>query len=67
MDFDVCLKRHRARVADPWQPHQVDHGWAYQNRKVDPDAFERWFYEDTRVRGVPLTPEPIPTECRGVV
>ena len=67
LDFELCLERHRARTAEPWPAHQVEQGWGYQNRIVDPEAFESWFYEDTCFSDLPLRPEPIPPEWRGVV
>jgi hypothetical protein len=67
MDYDLCLARHRARSAVPWNPRDRDEGWGYQNRIVDPDAFARWFYEDSGCAGHPLTVEPIPPAWRAVV
>jgi Glycosyl transferase family 2 len=67
MDYDLCLARHRQRVGAPWNSRDWNEGWAYQNRIVEPEAFERWFYEDTCAGGFPLVPEPIPEEWRDVV
>jgi hypothetical protein len=66
MDFDLCLARHQARASVPWNQRDVDLGWAYQNRIVEPAAFERWFYGDS-CAGVPVEPRPIPSRWRAVV
>ena len=66
MDYELCLARHRERVSVPWNQRDLDAGWAYQNRIVDPDGFERWFYQDS-CAGVPVEPRPIPARWRSVV
>jgi hypothetical protein len=67
MDFDLCLERHHQRISMPWNPRDWNEGWAYPNRIVEPEEFERWFYEDTCAGGYPLTPEPIPDGWRRLV
>lgn len=64
-DYELCLARHRQRVSIRWTQRDWDEGWGYQNRIVDPDAFERWFYEDT-CAGVALVVEAIPAHWRGL-
>jgi Glycosyl transferase family 2 len=66
MDFDLCLARHRQRVSVPWNPRDWNEGWGYQNRIVDAEEFDRWFYEDT-CSSYALVPEPIPEGWRDVV
>jgi hypothetical protein len=66
MDYDICLTRHHVRMSVPWNDRDVREGWAYQNRIVDPDEFQRWFYEDS-CAGVPVEPKPIPPSWRSVV
>jgi hypothetical protein len=66
MDYEICLARHRARASVSWNERDINEGWGYQNRIVEADAFERWFYGDSS-GGVPVEPEPIPPEWRLVV
>jgi hypothetical protein len=66
MDYALCLERHRARASMPWNRRDLEEGWGYQNRIVQSDAFQRWFYHDT-CAGVPLKPRPIPPRWRSVV
>ena len=65
MDFDLCLERHRQRMARPWNQRDVDEHWGYQNRIVDAGAFERWFYEDS-CSDTPIAIEPVPERWRGL-
>jgi hypothetical protein len=43
-DRDYCLERHRAAAARDWNDEDLAIGRGYQNRIVEPDEFERWFY-----------------------
>ncbi|MFD8778370.1 class I SAM-dependent methyltransferase [Streptomyces sp. NPDC059916] len=65
VDFDRCLERHRQRLSRPWVQHQVDAGWGYQERIVEPTGFERWFTTDTCQPGWPLRKERIPRRWSG--
>ena len=68
MDFEVCLARHKARTAVAMGPAEMSRkGWGYQNRIVEREAFERWFYEDSCAPEVPVAPEPIPERWQGLV
>jgi Glycosyl transferase family 2 len=67
MDYELCLARHRQRVAAPWNERDVREGWAYQNRIVEEEAFRHWFHHDSSAGGHPVVPEPIPESWRGVV
>jgi hypothetical protein len=66
MDYDICLARHQKRVSIPWNERDVNEGWAYQNRIIDPEAFHRWFYEDS-CSEVPVEPRAIAAKWRTVV
>ena len=46
VDYELCRPSSRA-LSIRWAPRDWDQGWGYQNPIVDPEAFERWFYEDT--------------------
>lgn len=66
MDYDVCAERHRQRVSRPWNQRDWDEGWGYQNRITEPEAFDRWFYNDS-CSGVPIVIEKIPEFWRGLI
>ncbi|MFN8132452.1 MAG: hypothetical protein U0R70_12965 [Solirubrobacteraceae bacterium] len=42
-DYDLCLARHRASAARPWNPDDLDRGDGAQNRIVQAEAFAEWF------------------------
>jgi hypothetical protein len=67
MDFELCLERHKARTAMTWDARNLSKGFGYQNLIVEPEAFERWFYEDSTDPEVPVAPEQIPDKWRAVV
>lgn len=67
MDYDLCLGRHQERCRFPIEQSDVDHGWGYQNRIIDPAEFEGWFYNDSSWGGFPLQPQSIPPYWREVV
>lgn len=68
MDYDVCLERHRMRRRRAWNESDLSAGWATHNRVVDPDEFERWFYEDSAFEdaGIRIAVERIPPSWRGL-
>ena len=42
-DYDLCLARHRASAARPWNPDDLSRGDGAQNRIVQAEAFAEWF------------------------
>ena len=66
MDYDICLSRHCQRTSQPWNQHDLDRGWGYQNRIIEPAHFHRWFYQDSS-GGVPINVERIPEYWRGLI
>jgi hypothetical protein len=67
MDWDTCLRRHRARDLMRWNRRDLDGRWGTHNRIVDGDALERWFYEDSGLTEWPVTPERIPARWADLV
>jgi hypothetical protein len=65
MDHDLCLARHRTRRQRRWAEEDAARGWAEHNRIVDPEAFDRWFYEDSAFELVEIRLEEIPAAWRG--
>jgi hypothetical protein len=43
IDYDFCLAHHRDTASRVWSEAEVASGNGYQNRIVDPKAFEAWF------------------------
>jgi|SRR6516225_2973468 len=66
VDYEVCLARHHQRISRPWNRRDWDEDWAYQNRITDPEAFDRWFYEDS-CSGTPIRIERIPDFWRDLI
>jgi Glycosyl transferase family 2 len=67
VDYELCLSRHRKWRARTWNPRDLEAGWGVHNRITDDADFERWFYEDSAVDGVPIRLEEIPAPWRRVV
>lgn len=66
MDYELCWARHRFRNRLDWNEGDVYLRSGYQNRIVEDQAFEHWFYTDT-VNDLTLTPRKIPNHWRDVV
>ncbi len=66
MDYDVCLRRHRARSRRPWAELDARERWAVHNQIVDETEFHRWFYEDSCFDALEIVPERIPAAWRVV-
>jgi hypothetical protein len=68
-DFELALERHRVRAERPSDPDDVASGRGYQNRIVDTEAFESWFYGDScfEAEGVRIEPERIPERWRSLL
>ncbi len=66
MDFELCLARDQSGVARGWDARDLAAGWAYQQRLVDRDGLDAWFYGDA-YNGTPPVIEPIPERWRSLV
>lgn len=64
IDYERCLYRHQQRVARPWKPDQLAHGWGYQDRIIEPEAFASWFSTDASGSGTRIQRQPIPPRWR---
>jgi hypothetical protein len=60
------LRAPPAAASRPWNRRDLDEGWGYQNRIIDPDSFERWFYNDS-CSAVPIQVERIPPHWAGMI
>jgi hypothetical protein len=66
VDYDFCLYRHKQRSELLWNQRDIDEGWGYQNRIVDIDKFDHWFYNDS-CGSVPIKIEKIPEFMQGLI
>ncbi|MDQ6821448.1 MAG: glycosyltransferase family 2 protein [Actinomycetota bacterium] len=66
VDYDTCRARHLLRSQRPWAELDAREGWAAHNMISEERAFDRWFYEDSNLAGVPIRPEAIPAQWQGV-
>jgi hypothetical protein len=66
MDYEVCRARHRFRTSLEWNESGGLTRSGYQNRIVELEEFDRWFYTDT-ANVIPLEPRKIPKHWRSVV
>jgi hypothetical protein len=66
VDYDICLSRHKQRFEQLWNQRDLDEGWGYQNRIVEDDRFDHWFYNDS-CGNVPIKIEKIPVFMKGLV
>ncbi|MXV49664.1 hypothetical protein GS399_01670 [Pedobacter sp. HMF7647] len=66
VDYDLCHDRHKQRASGPWNQRDVDENWGYQNRIIDDQQFEKWFYEDS-CSNTPIEIEMVPDYWRGLI
>jgi hypothetical protein len=66
MDYELTRARHRFRKSLKWNDAGGLTRSGYQNRIVETDEFEEWFYNDT-ANVIPLVPRKIPKHWRTVV
>lgn len=64
-DFDTCREKTLENAARRWSAADVAAGAGYQNRIVDEEEFERWFYTDFHGDSYPV--EPIPEALQVIV
>jgi hypothetical protein len=67
MDYDICRARHRFRKSLEWNTEGGLTRSGYQNRIVERDEFEDWFYNDSGNEEIPLQPRKIPQHWKSVV
>jgi len=64
MDYEICRERHRLRSRRPWNELDAREGWATHNMITEGAEFDRWFYGDSSVGGIPIVLERVPDEWR---
>jgi hypothetical protein len=67
VDYEVCRTRHRRWRSKPWNAEDLEARWSVHNRVTEGAEFERWFYKDSVVDGVPIRLEEIPAAWRSVI
>ena len=63
VDYQLCLDRHRASTARRWSEEDLRWNLGWQQRVVDPEEFDAWFYSEDYDR-TKDTVEPIPERFR---
>ncbi|MGH2866697.1 MAG: glycosyltransferase family 2 protein [Solirubrobacteraceae bacterium] len=66
MDYEICLARHQLRSGRAYSQRDHEEQRSLHNLITDPEAFERWFYEDSCFDGVEIKLEEIPPAWRHV-
>lgn len=57
VDYGYCLARHRSNASRNWNERDLQAGLGRQNRIVDSDEFDEWFYRDSKDGERQLIPE----------
>jgi hypothetical protein len=66
MDYEICLARHQLRSLRAYSQRDRDEQRSLHNLITEPEAFERWFYEDSCFDGVEIKLEEIAPAWRHV-
>lgn len=67
LDYDYCLHKHKGHAAKKWSSTDLAEGRGFQNRIVEPDAFDSWFYHPERNGLEELHVCSIPHEVRQIL